>query len=60
MRRLILAGLVSLAAFAAVQLSAPSAAAEPPRCDLVDCFPCPEGTVLEPRGIDCCRCVPLP
>lgn len=57
MKRLILAGLVSLAAFNAVQLSTPSDEAAPPRCDLVDCFPCPEGTVLAPRGNDCCRCV---
>lgn len=57
MRRLVLAGMVSLAAFCAVQLSAVEPAAAPPRCDLVDCFPCPEGTVLAPRGNDCCRCV---
>ena len=57
MRRLVIAGLVSLAAFFAVELSTPEAAAAPQRCDLVDCFPCPEGTVLAPTGSDCCRCV---
>ena len=56
MRRFVLAGLVSLAAIGAVQLSALETAAAPPRCDLVDCFPCPEGTVLAPTGKDCCRC----
>lgn len=59
MKRLLLAGVVSLAAFSAVQLSTPPAVAAPPRCDLVDCFPCPEGTVLSPKGNDCCRCVPV-
>lgn len=56
MRRLILAGFVSLAAFGAVQLSLPEAAAAPPRCDLVRCMECPAGTVLAPTGNDCCRC----
>jgi hypothetical protein len=57
MKRLILAAIVSFAAICSAQLSTPDAAAEPSRCDLVDCFPCPEGTVLAPTGNDCCRCV---
>ena len=59
MRRLILVGLVSLAAFSAVQLSVPAADAAPPRCDLVRCMECPAGTVLAPTGNDCCRCKPV-
>ncbi|HEX2223811.1 MAG TPA: hypothetical protein VHN15_06375 [Thermoanaerobaculia bacterium] len=59
MRRLILAGFVSLAAFGAVQLSLPQADAAPPRCDLVRCEACPAGTVLAPTGNNCCRCKPV-
>jgi hypothetical protein len=56
MKRLILAGFVSLAAFGAIQLTLPQADAAPPRCDLVRCEACPAGTVLAPTGNNCCRC----
>ena len=58
MRRLILAGIVALSAFAAVQVSAPQASAAG-KCDGVRCMECPVGYVLSPTGNDCCRCVPI-
>jgi hypothetical protein len=58
MKRLILAGIVALSAFATVQVTAPKAAAAG-RCDGVRCMACPEGFVLSPTGNDCCRCVPI-
>ena len=58
MKRLILAGLVSLGALFAVQVSAPEAKAAG-KCDGVRCMACPEGYVLAPTGNDCCRCVPI-
>ena len=57
MRRLILAGIVALSAFAAVQVSAPQASAAG-KCDNVRCMECPAGTVWSPIPSDCCRCVP--
>ncbi len=56
MKRLILAGLVSLAALFAVQITVPNAYAG--NCDGVRCMACPDGYVLSPTGNDCCRCVP--
>lgn len=55
MKRLILAGLVALAAFAAVEITAPKAYAED--CSVVLCLTCPEGYVLSPTPGNCCRCV---
>lgn len=59
MKRLMLAGLVSLVAFVSVQLSIPPVDASPPRCDLVRCEACPAGTELAPTGNNCCRCKPI-
>jgi hypothetical protein len=55
MKRLILAGLVTLGVCGVLSLPTPAQAA-PPRCDLVRCEACPAGTVLAPTGNDCCRC----
>lgn len=57
MKRLILAGLVALGMFTAIQVSAPTATAAG-KCDAVRCPGCPEGYVFAPTGNDCCRCVP--
>ena len=58
MKRMILAGLVSLGALFAVQASVPSATADPKICDTVRCMECPVGYHLAPTGNDCCRCLP--
>lgn len=55
MKRLILAGLVALAAFAAVEITAPKVYAED--CSVVLCLTCPEGYVASPTPGNCCRCV---
>lgn len=57
MKRLILAGIVTLGAFTAIGVTAPKAHAV--NCDGVRCMACPEGQVLSPTGNDCCRCVPI-
>lgn len=57
MKRLILAGLVALGTFTAIQVSAPNATAAG-KCDTVRCMECPAGYVWAPTGNDCCRCVP--
>lgn len=57
MKRMILAGLVALGAFATLQISAPAANAFD-RCATVRCMACDEGYVLSPTGNNCCRCVP--
>lgn len=56
MKRLILAGLVTLSAFGAVQLSVPQAGAQQVDCSLVRCEACPPGFEPAPTGNDCCRC----
>lgn len=56
MKRIILAGLVSLGALFAIQVSAPKA--EAVNCDLVRCMACPDGQHLAPTGNNCCRCLP--
>jgi hypothetical protein len=57
LKKLILAGVVALGAIAAVQVTAPeAAAAKPVDCRLVLCAPCPEGTVLAPTPQNCCNC----
>jgi hypothetical protein len=59
MRRLLLAGVVTLGAWAVTSL--PPAAADPPvDCALVRCLPCPEGFRLLLKPNNCCRCVPDP
>jgi hypothetical protein len=55
MKRLILAGLVALGTFTAIQVSAPQAQAA--NCDAVRCMACPEGYVWAPTGNNCCRCI---
>lgn len=57
MKRLILAGIVALAAIASVQVSAPQAGAAPIDCSTVKCMACPEGYVFAPTQGNCCRCV---
>lgn len=57
MKRIILAGLVSLGALFAVQVSAPQASAGN-ICDTVRCMECPAGTHWAPTGNNCCRCLP--
>lgn len=56
MKRMILAGLVTMGALFAIHVSAPQAAAV--NCDLVRCMACPDGYHLAPTGNDCCRCLP--
>jgi hypothetical protein len=56
MKRLILAGLVTLSAFGAVQVSAPKVEAQQVDCSLVRCMECPPGFVLAPTGNNCCHC----
>jgi len=56
MKRIILAGLVSLGALFAIQVSAPQA--EAVNCDTVRCMACPEGYHWAPTGNNCCRCLP--
>jgi hypothetical protein len=58
MKKLILAGLVTLGTWGVLSVPVPAAAA-PPQCDLVRCMECPAGTVLAPTGNDCCRCKPV-
>jgi hypothetical protein len=59
MRRLILAGLVTLGAWGLTSL--PPVSADPPLdCALVRCLPCPEGFRLLLKPNNCCRCVPIP
>lgn len=58
MKRILLAGLVSLGALFAIQVSTPQATAQPNKCDTVRCMACPEGYHLAPTGNDCCRCLP--
>ena len=55
MKRLILAGVVALAAFGAVEMSTPKA--EAADCSVVLCLTCPEGYVASPTPGNCCRCV---
>jgi len=59
MRRLVLAGLVTLGALGAVSIP-PASAARPIDCALVRCLPCPEGFRLLFKPNNCCRCVPIP
>lgn len=59
MRRLILAGLVTLGAWGLTSLP-PVDAAPPTDCALVRCLPCPEGFRLLLKPNNCCRCVPIP
>jgi len=56
MKRLILAGIVTLGAFTAIGVTAPKANAG--NCDGVRCMECPAGQVLSPVPNNCCRCVP--
>jgi hypothetical protein len=59
MKRMILAGLVTLGALGVVSL--PPAQADPPvSCSAVLCLPCPEGFRLLLKPNNCCRCVPIP
>lgn len=55
MKKLILTGLVCLAAFGAVEVSTPKAEAED--CSVVLCMTCPAGYVPAPTPGNCCRCV---
>jgi hypothetical protein len=57
MKRLILAGIVALAAFGAVEMTTPLAEANPAQCLTVRCGLCPEGQELSPVGSNCCRCI---
>jgi hypothetical protein len=57
MKRLVLAGLVALTAFGAIQASAPRVEAQPTDCSAVLCLTCPEGFVLSPTPGNCCRCI---
>lgn len=58
MKRLILAGLVALGTFTAIQVSAPQANAQDlSRCAAVLCPVCPEGYTASPTPGNCCRCV---
>ena len=57
MKRIILAGLVSLGALFAIQVSAPQASAAVD-CSTVRCMACPEGYHWAPTGNNCCRCLP--
>lgn len=59
MRRLILAGLVTLGALA-LNAIPPAEAAPPTSCIVVLCQPCPEGYRLLFKPNNCCRCVPNP
>jgi hypothetical protein len=59
MKRLILAGIVTLGAFTAVGVTAPKVDAAPNNCDAVRCVACPEGQELKRVPNDCCRCVPI-
>ena len=58
MKRLILAGAVTLAAVASLQISAPKASANHVDCSLVRCMACPDGFHLAPTHHNCCRCLP--
>lgn len=59
MKRLMLAGLVTLGAWGVASL--PPAQADPPiDCAAVRCLPCPEGFRLLLKPNNCCRCVPIP
>jgi hypothetical protein len=58
MKRLILAGLVTLGTVFAIQATAPQATAHHIDCSLVRCQACPAGYVFAPTPHDCCRCVP--
>lgn len=60
MRRLILAGLVSLGAWGLTLLPSSVSADPPIDCALVRCLPCPEGFRLLMKPNNCCRCVPIP
>lgn len=57
MKRIVLASLVTLGAWAMVSLP-PAAAAPPIDCALVRCAACPEGFRLLLKPNNCCRCVP--
>jgi hypothetical protein len=59
MRRLVLAGLVTLGAWGLVSLPSVSVA-QPIDCAVVRCAPCPEGFRLLFKPNNCCRCVPIP
>jgi hypothetical protein len=59
MKRLMLAGLVTLGAWGVVSLP-PAQAAPPTPCSLVLCLPCPEGTRAIGHPPNCCKCVPAP
>lgn len=56
MKRIILAGLVTLGALFAAQVTVPKV--EAGNCDNVRCMECPVGTHWAPTGNDCCRCLP--
>lgn len=58
MKRLILAGLVAVGAFTAIQTTVPAANANHIDCSLVRCEGCPEGYVFSPTPHNCCRCIP--
>jgi hypothetical protein len=59
MKKLIFAGLVCLASFAAVEVTTPKAEATNVDCNAVKCPACPEGTVHAPVGNNCCRCIAI-
>ena len=59
MKRLLLAGLVAMGAFASIQATVPAANANHVDCSLVRCMACPDGYVLSPTHNDCCRCVKI-
>lgn len=56
MKRLILAGIVTLSAIGATHLTANEVDTVRLDCSSVRCAPCPEGTVFAPEGNNCCRC----
>lgn len=56
MRKLMVTALMLLGVFGAVQTIVPAADAARVDCTAVLCPTCPEGTVLDPAGNNCCRC----
>jgi hypothetical protein len=56
MKKLLLASLMFFCVFGALQTGTPNAGAANVDCTAVLCPTCPEGTVLDPAGNNCCRC----
>jgi hypothetical protein len=58
MKRLILAGLVTMGALVSIQATVPAANANHVDCSTVRCMACPEGQIFAPTPHNCCRCIP--